>query len=82
MSETIKIDYPEYLANAMGLNKRDFGKEIKQSALVKLFELGKISSGTAAKVLHISRIDFLELLAKYKVGLLDTNDLKQDFDNA
>ena len=66
MAELISIDYPEYLANSMRMNKDDFGKEIKVSALVKLFELGKVSSGMAARVLQITRTDFLELLEKYK----------------
>lgn len=82
MADIISIDYPEYLANSMRMNRNDFGKEIKVSALVKLFELGKVSSGTAAKVLRITRMDFLELLAKYKVTFLDTDDLKGDVENA
>lgn len=82
MAEIISIEYPEYLANSMRMNKNDFEKEIKISGLVKLFELGKVSSGTAAKVLRISRVDFLELLAKYKVSFLDTDHLKEDLENA
>lgn len=82
MAELISIDYPEYLANSMRMNKDNFGKEIKVSALVKLFELGKVSSGMAAKVLQITRTDFLELLEKYKVSFLETEDLKEDLDNA
>lgn len=81
MEKTISIDYPEYLANSMRMNKKEFGNEIKTTALVKLFELGKISSGTAAKVLHISRVDFLELLAKYEVTFLNVEDLNEDVDN-
>jgi predicted HTH domain antitoxin len=60
----------------------NFEKEIKTSALVKLFELGKISSGTAAKVLQITRIEFLELLAKYSIGFLSGMDLREDMQNA
>lgn len=82
MAQVISIEYPDYLANSMRLNKADFGKEIKISALVKLFELGKVSSGTAAKVLHISRIEFLELLSKYKVSFLNSEDLNEDLENA
>lgn len=82
MSDTIKIDYPEYLANQMRMNKQDFEREIKVSALVKLFELGKVSSGIAAKVLGISRVEFLGLLSKYKVSYLEVEDLKEDFKNA
>jgi predicted HTH domain antitoxin len=58
---------------------------IKISSLVKLFELGKVSSGTAAKVLGLTRIDFLDLLARYKVsalGQFDYDDLKEDITNA
>lgn len=82
MSQVISIEYPEYLANAMRMNKSDFGREIKISALIKLFEMGKISSGTASKVLQISRIEFLELLSQYNVGFLDTEDLNEDCENA
>jgi len=82
MANIISVEYPEYLANSMRLNKGDFEKEIKTSSLVKMFELGKVSSGIAAKVLHISRIDFLELLGKYKVSFLSVDDLNEDFNNA
>lgn len=82
MAEVISIEYPEYLANSMRMNKSNFGKEIKISALVKLFELGKVSSETAAKVLHISRLEFLDLLAKYNVGFLNADDLTEDLENA
>jgi hypothetical protein len=34
------------------MNKSEFGREIKISGLVNLFELRKISSGTASKVLE------------------------------
>lgn len=82
MSQIISIEFPEYLANSMRMNKSEFEKEIKISGLVKLFELGKISSGTAAKVLELSRIEFLELLAKYNVGFLNVEDLNEDLQNA
>lgn len=82
MSQIISIEFPDYLANTMRMNKNEFGKEIKISGLVKLFELGKISSGTASKVLQLSRIEFLELLAKYNVGFLNVEDLSEDLQNA
>jgi predicted HTH domain antitoxin len=53
--------------------------------MVKLFEIGKISSGTAARVLEISRVEFLDLLAKYNVsvfGQSDINDISEDIANA
>ena len=85
MKGVINIQYPESLAISLKLQGKDFENEIKTSSLVKLYELGKISSGTAAKVLGIKRLDFLELLAKYKVSIIGNysqNDLMEDITNA
>ncbi|NJO67918.1 MAG: UPF0175 family protein [Bacteroidetes bacterium] len=85
MKGTINIEFPESLANSLILSVKDFESEIKTSSLVKLFELGKVSSGVAARVLGLSRIDFLELLSKYNVsvfGAYDLSDLNEDIENA
>ena len=81
----INIQYPEFLANTLRMNGKDFEAEMKTSSLVKLFELGKVSSGVAARVLGLSRVDFYELLSKYNVsvfGAYDLDDLKEDITNA
>jgi len=85
MKRMINIEYPESLANTLRLNGKDFELEIKTSSLIKLYELGKVSSGVAANVLGLSRIDFLETLAKYKSSVFsqyDLNDLSEDIANA
>lgn len=85
MKGIINIEYPESLANTLKLSGKDFESEMKTSSLVKLFELGKVSSGVAARVLGLSRVDFLELLSKYNVsvfGVYDTDDLNDDIANA
>ncbi len=53
--------------------------------MVKLYELGKISSGIAAKVLGLSRLYFLDHIASYKVSVFnynDLNDINDDIANA
>ncbi len=85
MKRVINIEYPKSLANSLRLSVKDFESEIKISSLVKLFEIGKVSSGTAAKVLGLTRVDFLDLLSKYKVSVFeqsDFNDLREDIENA
>ena len=59
-------------------------EEVKTATIVKLYELGKISSGKAAKLLGMSRIEFLDLLGKYKVQINpDTEEeLIKDIENA
>jgi predicted HTH domain antitoxin len=85
MERMINIEYPESLATTLKLSEKDFETEIKISSLVKLYELGKVSSGVAAKVLGMSRLDFIEILSKYNVSVLggyDTHDLNEDIENA
>jgi len=85
MKRKINIEYPESLANSLKLSGKDFESEMKRSSLIKLYELGKVSSGVAAKVLGLSRLDFIELLPKYNVSVLgsyDSNDLEEDIKNA
>ncbi len=85
MGRTISIEYPESLATSLRLSNKEFVFEMKTSSLVKLYEIGKISSGVAAKALGISRIDFLELLSRYKVSVVgeyDPDDLSEDISNA
>lgn len=85
MQRAIQISYPESLANSLKLNLKDFETEIKMSAMAKLFELGKISSGTAAKVMGVSRVEFLDQLASYQVSSLqysNLDELNEDIANA
>jgi predicted HTH domain antitoxin len=85
MEGTIHIEYPESLANALRLSSKDFAYEIKVVSLVKLYEIGRVSSGTAAKALGLSRIAFLDILSTYNVSVLgdyDAENLTEDLSNA
>jgi len=85
MEKAIHVKYPESLANALNLSPENFEKEIKICSLVKLYEMGKVSSGTAAKVLGISRIEFVDRLSEYKVsqlGYSNLNEVNEDVKNA
>ncbi len=63
----IKIDIPEKVLLAEKTDVESFGKEIKLLAAVKLFELGRLSSGSAAELAGMSRVEFLLTLPRYKV---------------
>lgn len=77
MKRTINIEYPEFLATSLMLSGKKFEHEIKTSSLVKLYELGKVSSGIAAEVLGLSRVDLLDLLSEYNVSVLDVHDFDE-----
>jgi len=79
----ITVSYPESLAFSLKMQNSEFEREIKTASLVKFYELGKISSGFAAKILGISRIDFLDRLAAYGVSVYaDADELEADVINA
>lgn len=85
MEKLITVTYPESLAYSLKLADKEFENEIKTISLIKLYELGKISSGTASKILNISRVDFIEKIGKYKVSVFnfcDESDLEEDIANA
>lgn len=44
--------------------EEEFLQQLKEDAVVKLFEAGRVSSGYAASLLGMTRRDFLELLQK------------------
>jgi predicted HTH domain antitoxin len=53
-------------------------------AAVKLFELGKLSSGRASQLAGMSRVQFLMSLGRYQVCpfSLTREELQQDIENA
>jgi predicted HTH domain antitoxin len=84
MEKQIAISYPESLAFSLKMDSREFQREIKNVSVVKLYELGKVSSGIAAKILEISRLDFLDMLSFYNISYLasTSEEIENDFANA
>ncbi len=85
MERLISINYPESLAFSLKMENQEFKNEMKIISLIKLYELGKISSGLAANLLGMNRIDFLDLLQKYNISYFHKgleNELESDLKNA
>jgi predicted HTH domain antitoxin len=71
MSRQLVIDVPETVLLAEKMDEASFAQELRMLAAVKLFELGRLSSGRAAELAAMSRVEFLLSLGRYKVFPLD-----------
>ena len=78
------IEYPKLLPDALQQTQEEFEREDKMAMAVKLFELGKLSSGMAATLVGMERVVFLLSLHRYGVAMidLDTTELESDVKNA
>jgi predicted HTH domain antitoxin len=72
MNGTLELDLPP------GVNLSD--AELKMILAAKLFDMGELSSGQAAKMAGISRREFLESVGKYGVSIFqyDADELEED----
>jgi predicted HTH domain antitoxin len=68
----IVIDIPETVFLSDGINEATFAQELRVLAAVKLYELGRLSSGRAAELADMARVEFLLNLKKYKVFPLES----------
>ncbi len=66
-SRQVVIDVPETILLAEKTDEESFAREIRVLAAVKLYELGRLSSGRAAELAGMSRVEFLLSLPRYKV---------------
>jgi len=67
----ITIDIPEKILLAEKTDEKTFARELTMLAAVKLYELGRLSSGSAAELAGVTRVEFLMSLSRYKVFPLE-----------
>jgi len=66
-TQQVILDIPEKVLLAEKTDAATFAREIRVLAAVKLYELGRLTSGRAAELAGIPRVEFLLTLNRYKV---------------
>lgn len=75
MSRSLTIEYGDHVLLALGMTPEEFCEEAKILIAVKLYEMGRWSTGAASEFARVPKPWFLTRLADYGP---DTFDLSED----
>jgi len=70
-TKMLKIPYPEDLPGALGATPEEFERELRFLVAAKLYEMARISSGRAAELAGMSRVEFLNDLGRYRISVFN-----------
>ena len=84
MTRSLTIDYGDDVLLALGLTPEEFREEAKLLIAVKLYEMGRLSTGAAAALANLPKPLFLTKLADYGVDTFDLSaeELQRDLSGA
>jgi predicted HTH domain antitoxin len=74
----LTIEYPDDLLVALGANPEQFEQEARFALAAKLFEMGRLSSGKAARLAGMDRVTFLLSLNRVGVAMLDLDEAEME----
>jgi predicted HTH domain antitoxin len=80
----LRITYPNDLLLSLKETPSEFEAQARVLLAVKLYELGKVTTGMAAQLAGMSRVSFIFTLKRFGLSPLgvDPQELNKDFENA
>jgi len=73
LKETL-VTYPQGVPQILKMSDAEFAEELRFLAAAKLYELGRLSSGKAAELAGMARVEFLRSLARVGVPAINLRD--------
>ncbi len=68
---TLKINYPESIPAVLNLSPEMFEQEARFALAAKLYEMGRLTSGQAARLAGVPRVTFLLDCRRYGVASVE-----------
>ncbi len=83
-SRELRIPYPEDLPASTGQTPDEFEREMRFLVAAKLYELGRVTSGRAAELAQMDRVDFIDRLGAYRISVwnYDRAELEREIKEA
>lgn len=80
----ITFECPDDILQILSETPEDFAEKGRLLIAVKLFEIGRLSSGQAARFSGMERVLFLDALQSYQVSAINlpSEEMAKEFSNA
>jgi predicted HTH domain antitoxin len=75
---TIHLELPDDVLLATGQTEQEFVEEARFLLALKLFEVGRVSSGRAAELSGLPRVEFLMRAGRLGVPVADLDEEEMD----
>ena len=69
--KTLTVTFPNDFELAVSTTSEELEAQVRLMAALKMFELGKLSSGKAAELAGMSRVEFFEMCGRYRVSIFN-----------